>query len=198
MDTKICSVCKIEKSILEFNKTSRKEQKPTWVKSLYRYDCKECQVARQKRYAAIPENKLRIRGVQKKYFKSVKGLAVLLYISSKSRAKEKQLDFDLDVDWFIKHITPMKCEATGMQLEMEIDITTHHTYNRPSIDRIDSFKGYTKDNCQIVSVIYNKAKSDGSHNHVLLMAKAMMKSGLLYEEDLFFRDFNGELFTCVP
>ena len=40
-----------------------------------------------------------------------------------------------------------------------------------SLDRIDPKKGYTKNNCQIVSVIYNKAKGDGCATDVFLMAQ---------------------------
>lgn len=39
-----------------------------------------------------------------------------------------------------------------------------------------SGRGYTKDNCRIVSVIYNKAKSDYRDEDVIKMAKALLEN----------------------
>ena len=50
-----------------------------------------------------------------------------------------------------------------------------HTALKPSIDRIDNSQGYTKNNCRVVSVIYNKAKSDYKDEDVLKMARALVE-----------------------
>ena len=59
-----------------------------------------------------------------------------------------------------------KCVYTGVKLSWE--------YNNPykaSIDRIDSSKGYTPDNIQIVSFIVNQAKSNLDDKTFLKMVK---------------------------
>ena len=69
----------------------------------------------------------------------------------------------------------MVCEATGLPLSLELDSRYQHSPFKPSIDKIDPKKGYIRDNCQIVSVIYNKAKADSPGQDVLLMAQYLME-----------------------
>lgn len=45
----------------------------------------------------------------------------------------------------------------------------------PSIDRIDSSKGYTPENCQMVVWIYNRCKNNSTDENVLLMAAALVR-----------------------
>lgn len=74
----------------------------------------------------------------------------------------------------------MVCEATGLKLSLEMNRQgyTRHPY-RPSIDRIDNSLGYTKDNCRVVAVIYNYAKSEFTDKDVLLMAVSLLEK--IYE-----------------
>lgn len=92
----------------------------------------------------------------------------------KRRSQLNGLKIDLDRQWVEDHLKPMKCEATGIDLTLERQDNVSHTPFRPSIDRIDNGKGYTKDNCRIVSVIYNKAKSDYRDSDVVKMAKGLV------------------------
>ncbi|SPA50620.1 hypothetical protein [Cupriavidus taiwanensis] len=43
----------------------------------------------------------------------------------------------------------------------------------PSIDRIDPSLDYTPTNTQVVCWLYNRAKGDGSHEDVLMLAEAL-------------------------
>jgi len=43
----------------------------------------------------------------------------------------------------------------------------------PSLDRVDSSKGYTKDNVQLVCRIYNTAKGNGTKEDVMKMVDAL-------------------------
>ena len=45
----------------------------------------------------------------------------------------------------------------------------------PSIDRINSKIGYTKENCQMVIFGYNSAKNMNAHEDVMRLAKALVK-----------------------
>jgi dUTP pyrophosphatase len=62
----------------------------------------------------------------------------------KSRAKKKQIDFDLTYEFLVDLYNKQnkKCYYSG--LELSLDNT--HGYNIISLDRVDSTKGYTKDN----------------------------------------------------
>jgi len=93
---------------------------------------------------------------------------------ARGRAKKFNLEIDLDRQWIVSHLTPMRCEVTGVDFVLQVDRTVAHTPFRPSIDRIDNKMGHTKGNCRIVAVIYNKAKSDGSDQDVLRMAEALV------------------------
>ena len=57
-----------------------------------------------------------------------------------------------------------KCIYTGQELNWK-----QNTINKASIDRIDSNKGYVKNNIQLVSHLINQAKSDLKHNEFLLL-----------------------------
>lgn len=71
--------------------------------------------------------------------------------SCKSRAREKGMEFALTVE-DIK--IPDKCPVFGTPFEKGTDYAA-------SVDRIDSSKGYTPDNIQIISRRANLLKNDG-------------------------------------
>lgn len=167
---KVCTKCKQEKDIELFHIGNGRKGR--------RADCIECRLHYAMERGKKPEVKARINKYNKNYHRSIEGLSTLLLVSCRRRAKIKGWDCDIDYDWLTGHITPLVCEATGMKLTLEISETMDHTYNRPSIDRIDSDRGYTKDNCQIVSVIYNRAKGAGTYAHVLEMSQSLMDGGI--------------------
>jgi len=75
-----------------------------------------------------------------------------LLISARKRAKEKGLEFNLEItDIVIPPICPV------LKVPMVIGTNT-----APSIDRIDSTKGYVKGNIKIISKRANTIKSDGT------------------------------------
>lgn len=78
----------------------------------------------------------------------------------RKRAKKMNMDFDLTMVWMREKIeNTNRCEVTNILFDNTIfDNGVNPWY--PSIDRIDSSKGYTKDNCQVVVMIYNLAKGE--------------------------------------
>jgi hypothetical protein len=96
----------------------------------------------------------------------------------KKRAAKKGLEFNLTIEWLIEKLKDGKCEATGIPFKLKPNNTTSNPYY-PSIDRIDSSKGYTKDNCQLVITAFNNLKSDNDMELVLQFAKNFTK---IYEE----------------
>lgn len=72
--------------------------------------------------------------------------------------------FTLTEQWLAEHLHFMLCEVTGHKLSwptQQLGRGIKHPWT-PSIDRWDSTKGYTPDNCRVVSTIYNMAKSTWS------------------------------------
>jgi len=89
---------------------------------------------------------------------------------SRRRASDKGIEFDLDKEWVDSHVYSGLCEVTGLPF-----IYNGHSPFTPSIDRIDSSKGYTKDNCRIVCKLYNFAKNIFSDDDVMLLSRALVK-----------------------
>ena len=98
--------------------------------------CKECQIGQaQVRYRNGIRWDLRNRGKS-------------LVAHAKQRSKQKGLEFDLDPEDIQRRVDAGSCEVTGIPFEM--DPTKGPHWNGPSLDRIDSGRGYTMDNVRVV------------------------------------------------
>ncbi len=91
--------------------------------------------------------------------------------AAKIRASKKGIPFDLDVDWYIENMEK-GCSVTGVKLDRK----GTKSVNTPSIDQIIPSKGYTKENCRIVSYWYNTAKNAFSDEQVLEMCKLVISN----------------------
>jgi len=138
---------------------------------------------RQKEY--VKENKEEVYLRQQKH-REDNHLKYLL-ISVKSRAKQHEREFNLDLSWIEMHymLAGGVCSKTG------VPYSTDHVDSdgKPSIDRIDNEKGYTKDNCQLVCWAYNRAKSSMTDVQLLELARRIVatadsKNPRIFNEDL--------------
>ena len=101
-----------------------------------------------------PHDKLRKGGRHKTEMSKFKPLLHLV----KQRRNEKEISLTLDDVKYIWTAQNGLCVYTKIKLELpEWDVKKK--INSASIDRIDSSKGYTRENCQIVSVMANFAKN---------------------------------------
>lgn len=87
-------------------------------------------------------------------------------------------EFSITAEWVKERIERGVCEATDLPFDLgEFPGSAKNPF-APSIDRIDSNKGYTTDNVQVVAWIYNLMKGqlpDGTAKCVLLlMAKGVI------------------------
>ena len=82
-------------------------------------------------------------------------VAAGMHLGTKHRAKRRGWDFDLPKEWFAGKIRAGFCELSGLPFVLE-----RNSPYLPSIDRIDSDKHYTPDNCRIILLILNLAKRD--------------------------------------
>ena len=89
-----------------------------------------------------------------------------LYSLAKRRAKKNQMEFTIEVSDII---IPDKCPLLG------IPIDSYNTWQgtHPSIDRIDSTKGYVKGNVMVISHRANILKNNSTPIELLTLALAL-------------------------
>lgn len=97
------------------------------------------------------------------------------YLSNiKYRSKKKGFDFDVDPEFLTElfYSQEEKCALTGMPLQLRQ--TSGDFDFSASLDRIDSSKGYTKDNVQWVHKIVNRMKSDYDQDEFIAICKSIV------------------------
>lgn len=84
--------------------------------------------------------------------------------AARSRAREKGLPFSLDSQWIIDQARrPAKCAITGLDLVFREPWPGRSPHPQaPSIDRINSRRGYTPDNVRLVCFWANTSKNSMS------------------------------------
>lgn len=97
------------------------------------------------------QNKPRLLSNRKRYYGAQANVRKLLN-AAKQRAKQKGWEFNITVEDLD---IPEVCPVLGEPL-------IKHTRYAPSIDRLDSTKGYTKDNVWIISRRANLMKNDAT------------------------------------
>jgi len=112
----------------------------------------------KKSYEWREDNKEKIREQRLLRYKTPSGRAKFIYANAKNRAKKIGMEFDLDRNDIISRMEKGICEATGVQLKFD-EVRTFYT---PSLDRINSSKGYTIDNVQVVCWGWNQLKNEFS------------------------------------
>lgn len=133
--------------------------------------CKSC--ARE--YMQIRRNKALENGASKQdvynYTWRIKNPESYLYQTAKSRAKKSGLDFNLDItDIQI----PKECPILGIPLFIrQGSKELGKNPNNPSLDRIDSSKGYIIGNVQVISWRANDLKKNGTYDEFLKLARFM-------------------------
>lgn len=90
-------------------------------------------------------------------------------IGMSKRAALKGLGFDITPEWLEHKMSLKHCEATGLPF-----IGSGQDTFAMTIDRKDSKLGYLQENCWAVCWIYNRAKSDGTHEEIMVMARALI------------------------
>jgi hypothetical protein len=115
----------------------------------------------------------------RRYRQTATGRAAQLQSNAKRRAQEKGIPFDLDRLDLIERITAGRCEVTGLPFDLAAGAGLNPW--APSIDRIDSTKGYTPDNVQVVVSAYNIAKGPWSDDVLPTLARAIVDTVQVYD-----------------
>ena len=92
------------------------------------------------------------------------------------RSRKRGLEYDLDVEWVFQQ-AKNGCPKTGLTFNLNGsgDSTKKKNLLSPSIDRIDTAKGYTKDNCRVVSWWYNMVRNNYSDEETLELCRTFVK-----------------------
>jgi hypothetical protein len=166
---KICNICKEEKPFSEFTKNNA-------ASDGLQYKCRSCDVAYQfkRRIENREENLEYSRKYQQNRRKNFEYRLQMLINASKQRAKNKNREHSITIE-DVKAVYPQDgcCPIFGMKLEFN---NAGFRESSPSIDRINSEKGYTKGNIQIISWKANRIKGYASLQE-LEMLVAYMKQG---------------------
>ncbi len=99
-----------------------------------------------------------------------------LYRAAKTRSERKNIECTIDVDFVISKLKVRKCEATGLKIELT---NNRNSQFRPSLDRRDNAKGYTKENTQLVCVHYNLAKGIWTTKQLFELARVIVENSSL-------------------
>ena len=142
--TKLCPKCEQTLDISKFNKDKSNST------GLQTY-CKECGTQNTKKWASSYD------GYLKKLFLDIKH-------NAKKRAKSLEVNITIDDLKELYEAQNGLCALSGIKMTMDTYMVKENQHiinkNNISVDRIDSDKGYDKDNIQLVCAIINRMKSD--------------------------------------
>lgn len=163
--TKVCTKCRRDLPLSAYGKHPN-------GKHGRQAACKECDSARGKQYLQAPDKLARRKETQSQWYKDNKPAvqqqkaesyrtrrARHLVWSAATRAKRKGIAFSLtdgDVAEVQRRIDAGCCEITGTPF----DLSSGRHFNSPSIDRIDSTRGYSSDNIRVVCYAMNAAMNE--------------------------------------
>jgi len=115
-----------------------------------------------------------LRGEGHYMWSGYKGLSGYSWCRVLTRAKIRKIDVDITVKdaWELFEKQNGKCALTGIDLQFARNSKGHvHGEQTASLDRIDSHKGYIKDNVQWIHKDLNTMKWDFSENDFIFWCK---------------------------
>jgi len=162
--TLVCKVCETEKSCEEFRTFSARRK--------FRGTCKDCQNEQERKRRL--SNPTRSAEQRKEWRKNNRGSA--LVSSARCRARDANLDFDLDAENIQHRIDIGRCELTGLPFDLEDPMSS------PSLDRIDPTLGYVKTNVRVVLTMVNIMMNRWGPEKVIQVAEAMKQKAYIREQ----------------
>ena len=180
MQVRTCKECEIEKPFSEFYEDSESKEGR-------RLQCKECCKRWQKTWREQQPQEARSKA-HKKWRLNNRGSALLTL--ARHRAKQKGLEFTLAPEDIDPKIKQGFCALTGIRFNLK----NGKTWDSPSIDRIDSSKGYSKDNVRVVLYCVNVMANVWGSDKIIEIAAAIVKRReVKAEEQKFDRVFGTSL-----
>lgn len=135
----------------------------------------------------------------------LEGFINKLYLNTKHNQQKRAKDLDLNIT--SEDISDLYVEQQGACFITQVELThigyqntgTNHTMNNwnISIDRIDSTKGYTKDNIQLLCGIVNRMKTDLTTNELLILCDKIYRNNFMKINHLIVKKINKH-FIYIP
>lgn len=120
----------------------------------------------------------------KKHYNSLLGRAKsLLKTTTRRSSKFDKVDNTVDIEFILEKLKFGKCEVTGIVFDYDNKFNTCKNPLSPSIDRIDSTKGYSKDNVRIVLWQYNLMRGELTDDQLFDIFGEYFKSKVLDDYD---------------
>jgi uncharacterized Zn finger protein (UPF0148 family) len=172
MSNKKCSVCKITKSILFFDKNGETK---------FSSRCKECQRLKNLKYRE--DNSVKVRESKLRWYEKNKELIINktrlkrksdpranMLATAKHRAKVNSLPFSIVSDDIV---IPEYCPILKIALKTNEGVSHNDS---PSLDKIVPELGYVKGNIQVISKLANSMKTNASIQELKLFAKWVLET----------------------
>jgi len=143
----------------------------------YHSACKNCYKIRVKKWDK--KTKEKNNGISRSVVcrsKNLKAYASHIINMARTRAKKKNIDFTIDVSWFLSSLDNQnwECAISGYKMKVSAG-TKSRLFDGMSIDRIDNNLGYTADNCWLVCYSINAMKSNSPLSEVIKICKSITK-----------------------
>lgn len=166
---KKCSNCKKTKNFSEFNKTKTNKDGLSYI-------CKPCNLEVTRKYRV--KNRDRYYQNQKEVRKTENHFISQTLYNAKTRANKKGFYFGLTSEQLKQKLQDCNycCEITGLKMDFESHSRKKANPRKCSMDRIDSNKGYTIDNIQLVCWAVNQMKSDRTEEEFKFWVKTLYKA----------------------
>jgi hypothetical protein len=150
------------------NKERKREQGRLWE---MRNRDKVRSYAKNRRDRLIKENPQKLREAQKKWEDN--NPEKILLKSAKNRAKQRGLEFNIELeDIVIPDFCPL------LEIKLVKRVAGHGPKDSsPSLDRIDSSKGYIKGNVWVISALANRIKTNATPEQIITVANNLQKLG---------------------
>lgn len=156
---RVCKVCVNTKARLKYKDPVVKQSRSNaHIKRSNTEDYKESQKKRSE-----------------KFYTSLRGRALTLLKSAERRSHKFNEKLTIDFDFIYDKLVNGKCEVTGVTFDFNKSEKYDKNPHSPSIDRIDSSIGYTKENTRIVIWQYNLMKGEVSDNELLQLCKIIIE-----------------------
>lgn len=105
--------------------------------------------------------------------------ATYWFYNLKKRAQDSNKEFDLTEEFLGELLAPMVCSVTGISLshtgDCEPDAHGRMSPWAPSVDRINSARGYTQDNVRLTCWAFNMAKGPWHESVFARVAQAYVR-----------------------
>jgi hypothetical protein len=113
----------------------------------------------------------------------IKRLLTERFSDLKTRTKNKRVKYNIALNFDVEYLLELWNKQSGKcaisNIEMTFVLYEGHIKTNASIDRINSNKGYSKDNIQLVCSIINKMKLDMTKEELMFYCKEILRNNEL-------------------